>query len=168
VPRPGGSSGSTIELMLNATKDPKILRYFPGFENLVSGFRNGTQYHGTMFEVMIGAWCATQRVTASLEFSPPVQVKGKIKVPEFRWHTALGVLYGECKTTSTFNNALQRRMKRLFDCANNMVVCKSCLVCAAHGGVQASRRLRDQNLWNSTPIARLHSPNTCWTPARIW
>jgi hypothetical protein len=73
------------------------LEAYRGFERLIRGFRNPTQVLATIFEVKVAHWCANRSATLSLEFSPPVEINGRVKFPDFAWNTEFGTIYCECK-----------------------------------------------------------------------
>lgn len=104
-----------FESLLEITGLLTRLEQFPGFQSLMEGFRNPTQISATLFEVQVAAWCAARRVRQSIEFSPEVQVGGRIKRPEFLWHTSLGDIYCECKQENSVDNKASRRIMKLFE-----------------------------------------------------
>lgn len=96
--------GSSYELlqMLNITATMESLSNCPGFQELISGFRNPTQIAATMFEVSVAEWCQARAVTQALEFAPHVTVRNHSKRPDILWDTTLGRLYCECKSSHFF------------------------------------------------------------------
>ena len=105
--------GYDIQIMLETTKSLRILEKYSGFEKLILGFRNPSQVTATMFEVEVAAWCATRKITKSIEFSPEVKVNGHTKHPEFLWNTEIGSLYVECKSGISIENKSNKLASRL-------------------------------------------------------
>ena len=105
--------GFHFESLLRITGELTRLERFPGFQSLIEGFRNPTQVNATLFEIQVAAWCAARKLTQSIQLSPPVQIGGGIKRPEFLWHTDLGDLYCECKQENSFDNKATKRVQKL-------------------------------------------------------
>src|SRR5208282_456042 len=90
IPTPNNMQhGVRLTSLLALTSKLVELERFPGFSKLLAGFGNPTQFNATAFEVQVAAWCATRKVSESLELSPEVQVGDGIKQPEFLWKTSL-------------------------------------------------------------------------------
>ena len=112
--------GSSYELsqMLSITAAMENLTDYPGFQELIAGFRNPTQIAATMFEVSVAGWCQARAVTQALEFSPHVTVRNHGKRPDILWDTTLGRLYCECKSSHVFQQAIAKRTERFRDVAD--------------------------------------------------
>ena len=104
--------------MLELIKSLKDIEKYSDFATLMSGFRNQSQIAATMFEVDVAVWCVNRKMTQSLEFSPSVYVKGHVKHPDFLWHTELGRLYVECKTSEAIETNFMKRASKLTNVLN--------------------------------------------------
>jgi hypothetical protein len=107
--------GANLKSMLEITGKLVRLEEFPGFDSLLEGFRNPTQFSSTIFETNIASWCASRKICQSIEFSPAIAVADKVKHPEFLWRTTLGNIYCECKQENSLNNSVKRRIQKLFN-----------------------------------------------------
>ena len=94
------------EMLLN-------LKNYPGFQKLLAGFRDPRKVKATLFEVQAAKWCSERAVSLSLEFSPGIFVKDRLKYPDFLWRTKLGNLYCECKSGSEVETKFGKRFQRL-------------------------------------------------------
>jgi len=112
--------GNSYDLaqMLNITAALESLTNYPGFQELLTGFRNPTQIAGTMFEVSVAGWCQGRAVTRGLELVPHVMVRNHSKRPDILWDTTLGRLYCECKSSHFFQQAVAKRAERFRDVAD--------------------------------------------------
>jgi hypothetical protein len=121
IPTPDNiQHGVHLTSLLALTSKLIQLERFPGFSKLLAGFGNPTQFNATAFEVQVAAWCASRKLTQSLELSPDVQVGDRVKHPEFLWKTALGDIFCECKQENSADNKANRRITRLFNVADTI------------------------------------------------
>lgn len=137
------------------TKTLRSLGQYRGFESLLRGFRNPSQFFATLFEVSVAEWCSSRLLTIDLEFSPPILVKGATKRPDLLWHTALGSLYVECKRSTDFEHKFSKRLNRLHQALeseygkhaswNNALRLDITIVRAAKNGVE--HRLANAVAW---------------------
>ena len=68
-----------------------------GFEELILGFNNPTQFDDTSFEAQMADWCLKQTAIKKLRFAPQYSVLGHQKKPDFEIHTPVGLIVCECK-----------------------------------------------------------------------
>ncbi len=121
IPTPNNMQhGVHLTWLLALTSKLVELERFPGFSKLLAGFANPTQFNAAAFEVQVAAWCASRKISESLELSPEVQIGDGIKQPEFLWKTSLGDIYCECKQENSADNKVNRRIIRLFDVAGKV------------------------------------------------
>jgi hypothetical protein len=114
-PRPNVQHAMDLAQLLRLTRMLKRLETQEGFGALLNGFRNPSQIESAWFEVEIAHWCLGRTVTKALVLSPPVEVRGRQKRPEFLWQTSLGDLYCECKRADLIESAAHGRLARLSD-----------------------------------------------------
>jgi hypothetical protein len=60
----------------------ELLSQFPGFSDMLVGFRNVTQFHATVFETRVAELFAGLPAFHNLRFSPEYQVRGTFKRPD--------------------------------------------------------------------------------------
>jgi hypothetical protein len=107
--------GTLLEYSLKLNR----LSRFPGFVGLIHGLTNPSQVVATLFEIDVAWWCATRRVSQTLAFGPQIAIKAGSKRPDFRWDTALGRLYCECKDANDFEGKAGRLSAKLLDVASS-------------------------------------------------
>lgn len=108
-----GHRGFDLTELLQLVSAIKRLQEYHGFDELLSGFKNPTQIESTNFELRTADWCHHRAVSQNIEFAPRIKVRGRIKRPEFVWHTTLGSCFCECKSASFLQNAAHVRLSRM-------------------------------------------------------
>lgn len=86
-----------------------------GFEHLVSGFRNPTQFADSMFEVRMAAWCQIRPIVRRIRFGRRYLVRNRVKHPDFEILTPFGWVVCECKRLHVNSLDLSAGMSRLAD-----------------------------------------------------
>lgn len=102
------------ELVTAGFKLPKLAKY-KGFEKLLEGFQNPTQFHDTIFETDVAYYCHSREKTKSIVFSPQYVVRGKPKIPDFELYSGTDKLVCECKNLHPQESGYARRFQKIFD-----------------------------------------------------
>jgi len=85
-----------------------------GFDTLLSGFRNPTQFGSTIFEVECASFCLDRYNAKNLCFGVKTLVGDRIRVPDFQFLSASGdSILAECKSLSSINRARESRAVRV-------------------------------------------------------
>lgn len=84
-----------------------------GFESLLSGFRNPTQFFDSVFEAEIADFCLSREGCQGLRFSPEYLVKGELKHPDFVVMTPRGPIVCECKRSHEKDRQYFKRFERI-------------------------------------------------------
>ena len=85
-----------------------------GFNKLLEGFSNPTQFHDTIFETDTAYYCLSCAKIKKIEFSPLRSVRGKPKNPDFELHTETGELVCECKNLHPQESDYLIRFEKIF------------------------------------------------------
>ncbi len=81
--------------------------------SLIEQFQNPQQFSSTVFEIKCAIFCKKIFNIKNLCFSPAVQVKNKIKKPDFNFiHPDQGGIYCECKSPISFNRTNNLRANK--------------------------------------------------------
>ena len=102
------------ELVTAGFKLSKLAKY-KGFDKLVEGFENPTQFHDTIFETDAAYYCHSCEKTKSIVFSPQYIIRGKHKVPDFELRTGTDELVCECKNLHPQESGYTKRFQKIFD-----------------------------------------------------
>jgi hypothetical protein len=86
-----------------------------GFEELLDGFSNPTQFEDSMFEAQMARWCLERPAVRRLRFAPTYAVMGHSKRPDFEIFTSLGRIVCECKRAHQGANDFSKRLARITD-----------------------------------------------------
>lgn len=93
------------------------VRLCSGFDVLLAGFDNPTQFEATMFEVEIARWCHQRAAVSTLRFSPTYRVMGRERVADFEISTSLGRIACECKRPNLNGAERLTKITNAFDAA---------------------------------------------------
>ena len=104
------SFGTDLARVLELGSALERISAYPRFNLLLANLKVPTQIKATAFEATSAAWCSQRMIHRSLEFYPGVDVNGHKKKPDFLWHTTLGDIYVECKTTNSIESKFSARL----------------------------------------------------------
>lgn len=99
-------------LVLRANCDR--LRSFPGFDRLIEGFQNPTQFSATVFEINCAIFCLDKYAATDLIFGIDVTVNGGKKRPDFEAVIGQQLKFlVECKSLQSINRVRSSRAYRI-------------------------------------------------------
>lgn len=92
-----------------------ILAQCDGFNELLRGFDNPSQFDDSIFEAQMARWCLDQPHIKALRFAPKYTVLGRDKRPDFELNTPIGRLVCECKRLHLRTQEWASRLIRITD-----------------------------------------------------
>ncbi len=113
--QPAKTSATLSELVNLGFKLSKLEKY-KGFNKLLGGFQNPTQFHDTVFETDVAYYCHSCNNTKDIILSPQYSIRGKLKTPDLELYSSTGELVFECKNLHPQESGYVTRFQRIFNC----------------------------------------------------
>ena len=112
--QPAKTSITLSELINLGFKLLKIKKY-RGFDKLLGGFQNPTQFHDTVFETDVAYCFHSCNNTKDIILSPQYNIRGKLKTPDLELRSTAGELVVECKNLHPQVSKYTIRFQKIFD-----------------------------------------------------
>jgi len=108
--------GATLSELVNLGFELSKLEKYTGFNKLLAGFQNPTQFHDTVFETDVAYYCHSRNNTRDIVLSPQYSIREKLKTPDLELYSTAGELVVECKNLHPQESRYVIRLQKVFNC----------------------------------------------------